>query len=403
MLRSSSASHSGWHTGLLLVSAAAAIALSISMGVRQSLGLFLTPMSQLEGISAASFGLAMAIQNLAWGISQPVTGYLADRFGSRIILLSVGPVYAVGLLLMAYGDALGLLVGGGVLLGLAVSGSAFGVVLGAVSRAASDKTRPLAVSLVSAAGSIGTLILAPLGQYWIETQGWQGALIGFAVIATTISLTALLLEKKPVDASAFDLKPRAAITVAMSHRGFLAMTAAFFACGFQLVFIATHLPGYIEICGLPPSVGASALALIGLFNAIGTIVIGLMGARFGNGLMLALVYLLRTLAIAVYIAFPASVETTLIFAAMMGLLWLSVAPLVSALITSMFGVANFGTLFGVMFLSHQVGSFFGAWLGGLSFDLTGDYQTAWLGLIVVGLIAFLLQITADDRPATASA
>lgn len=181
------------------------------------------------------------------------------------------------------------------------------------------------------------------------------------------------------------------------------MTLAFFACGFQLIFIATHLPGYLEICGLPPSVGATALALIGVFNAVGTVIIGFLGARFGAGLMLALVYLIRTLAIAVYVATPVSVETTLLFASVMGLLWLSVAPLVSALIARMFGVANFGTLFGVMFLSHQLGSFFGAWLGGLSFDLTGSYGAAWFSLVAVGLAAFLLQVTADDRPAPAPA
>tara|TARA_E500000318_G_C3547086_1_gene207192 strand:- start:174 stop:1385 length:1212 start_codon:yes stop_codon:yes gene_type:complete len=398
-----SVARTAWTPGLILVCIAAGTALSISMGLRQSLGLFLSPMAQISDITAGSFGLAMAVQNLAWGISQPVVGSLADRYGSRIILLCVGPVYALGLLLMAYGGTIGLFAGGGVLLGLAVSGSAFGVVLGAVSRAAPDKLRGVAVSIVSAAGSIGTLLLAPLGQYWIDHQGWQFALLAFAAIAASISLTAFLLSKKQADTPIPKPDPGNAIRTAFAHRGFLAMTIAFFACGFQLIFISTHLPGYLEICGLPPSVGATALALIGVFNAIGTIVIGVMGTRFGNGLMLALVYLLRTLAIAIYILTPVSLETTLVFASVMGLLWLSVAPLVSALITGMFGVANFGTLFGVMFLSHQIGSFFGAWLGGLSFDLTGDYQTAWLGLITVGLLAFLLQITADSKPVSSAA
>ncbi|MEX0828284.1 MAG: MFS transporter [Haliea sp.] len=391
-------SHSSWTWGFILVCVAAGIALSISMGVRQSLGLFLSPMTNNISVTVGSFGMAMAVQNLSWGITQPVIGLLADRFGSQIVLFCVGPIYALGLLLMAYGEAAGLLFGGGVLIGLAVSGSAFGVVLGAVSRAAPEESRALVVSIVSAAGSIGTLLLAPLGQHLIDAYGWQIALVAFAMIAGAISLMGLGLSGESNLTQDEKPEPFTAIRLALAHKGYVAMTIAFFACGFQLIFISTHLPGYIEICGLPPTVGATALALIGIFNAIGTLVIGIMGARYGNGLMLGLVYLLRTSAIAIYILTPVSIETTLIFASVMGLLWLSVAPLVSALITSMFGVANFGTLFGVMFLSHQVGSFFGAWLGGLSFDLTGNYLAAWWGLIAVGLLAFLLQISADEEP-----
>jgi predicted MFS family arabinose efflux permease len=398
MLGSKSVAATGWNISLALICTGAAIALAVSMGLRQSLGLLLSPMTRDAGVTAAGFGLAMAVQNLAWGFSQPFIGYFADRWGSRAVLLCAGPVYAAGLLLMAYGDAAGLLLGGGALVGLAVSGSAFGVVLGAVSRAASDGVRAVAVSIVSAAGSLGTLILAPLAQHLISTQGWQNALVLFAAISISISLTAVLLSKRTAQAVLPGPAPQAALTDALAHRGFLAMTAAFFACGFQLVFISTHLPGYLELCGLRPSVGAAALALIGVFNAVGTMVIGIMGARYGNSLMLALVYLLRTLAIALYVATPVSVETTLIFASVMGLLWLSVAPLVSALITNLFGVRNFGTIFGVMFLSHQIGSFFGAWLGGLLFDRTGAYQAAWLALIGVGFVAFLLQITANLTP-----
>jgi predicted MFS family arabinose efflux permease len=386
---SQSVGSTGWNISLVLICSGAAIALAVSMGLRQSLGLSLSPMTRDAGVTPAGFGLAMAVQNLALGFSQPFIGNLADRWGSRAVLPWVGPVYAVGLLLMAYGDAAGKCLGGRV--------------LGAVSRAASDGLLAIAVSIVSAAGSLGTLILAPLGQHWISTQGWQNALVLFAAVAILISLTAVLISKRTAQNDLPGQTPQTGLTEALSHRGFLAITAAFFACGFQLVFVATHLPGYREFCGLQPSVGAAALALIGVFNAVGTMVIGIMGARYGNSLMLALVYLLRMLGIALYVATSVSVATTLIFASIMGLLWLSMAPLVSALITNLFGVRNFGTIFSVIFLSHQIGSFFGAWLGGLLFDRTGDYQAAWLELIVFGIVAFLLQITARLTPRSAPA
>ncbi|MEM9358936.1 MAG: MFS transporter, partial [Pseudomonadota bacterium] len=368
-------------------------------GLRQSLGLFLTPMERDLGITAANFGLAMAVQNLAWGISQPVTGMLADRYGSRVVALFAGPVYVLGLIFMALGGAVGLHIGGGVLVGLAVAGSAFGVVLGAVARSVPDDKRAIAVSIVSAAGSIGTMVLAPLGQHLINDHGWQSALLAFAVVATVISVCGLALENRSSEVSDPDqANPVAAVRQAFAHPGFCAMTVAFLACGFQLVFISTHLPSYLEICGIAPSVGATALGLIGVANAIGTLALGILGARFGNSNVLCLVYLLRTAAIAVYVLVPVSVESTLIFAAAMGLLWLGVAPLVSAIITSMFGSANFGVLFGVMFFSHQLGSFAGAWLGGVSFDVTGNYTMAWWGLVFIGVIAALLQALADDRP-----
>lgn len=192
---------------------------------------------------------------------------------------------------------------------------------------------------------------------------------------------------------------RHAIAEALKNRSFVITTLAFFACGFQLIFIATHLPNFIAICGLPPSVGASALALIGICNAFGTLLAGYLCQRWGNGLVLALIYLLRTLSIALFFALPVSVETTLVFAAAMGFLWLSVVPPVSGLINGLFGPANFGALFGVMFLSHQVGAFLGAWLGGLSYQISGSYSVGWLSLIAVGMAAALLQLSAgNDRP-----
>lgn len=388
---------------LLYLLIAGSFVLSVAMGLRQSLGLFLAPMTTLSEISASAFGAAMAIQNLAWGVTQPFVGMLADRYGARTVVLVAGPVYGLGLLLMALAGEAGLHLGGGVLVGLAVSGSAFGVVLGAVARQAPEHAKAFAVSIVAAAGSIGTLILAPLGQHLIAVYGWVVALLIFAAVATSISMAGAALERRPEKS---DARPSTtsldAVREACAHRGFIAMSLAFFACGFQLVFMTTHLPTYLQLCGLSPQVGATALAVIGVFNAVGTLAIGALGARFGNAITLTMVYLIRTIAVAVFLATPVSVETTMLFAAVMGILWLSVVPLVSGLITSFFGAKHFGALFGVMFFSHQLGSFAGAWLGGVSLDLTGDYEIAWLALIAIGVLSVLLQATVSEppRPAT---
>lgn len=390
-----------WTPILLMVVATAAAVLSVSMGLRQSLGLFLEPMARGAGISAAAFGFAMAIQNLLWGISQPFMGGLADRYGGRTVVVVAGFAFAIGLSLMAVGGNAGLYLGGGLLAGFAIGSTSYGVLVGVVSRATPAEVRQTAVSIIAAAGSIGAFILAPVGQSMIENWGWRESLLGFAVIALSISVLAIPLDRGgTAGQSAKSEQPNAmnAIREAFAHPGYVAMTAAFFACGFQLIFIATHLPKYVSVCGLPPSVSAYALALIGLCNAFGTLLFGRLGLRFGNKLMLAMVYVLRTLAIAAYVFLPISAESTLVFAAAMGLLWLSVVPLVSGLIGSMFGVANFGILFGLMFLSHQVGAFLGAWLGGLTYDLSGSYFLAWVSLIGVGAAATLIQLLMDDRP-----
>ncbi len=395
-----SVSSNRWPTSLIVLVVASATVLSLAMGLRQTLGLFQINVTTDLGISAATFGFAMAIQNLAWGLSQPFVGALSDKLGSRPIVLVAGCVYALGLFLTAKAGGIGLQVGGGLMIGLALSGLAFGVMIGAVSRAASSETRPTAVAIVSAAGSLGTFVLAPIGQYLIQAQGWQTTLLVFAAIALLMAAIGFILDGAPPSANGPGQRPDAiaALREAVAHPGYLLMTLAFFACGFQLVFIVTHLPKYLVLCGIAPGVGATALALIGLCNAVGTLVLARLGARYGNKEMLAAVYLLRTLAIAAFVSIPVSTESTLMFAAAMGFLWLGVAPLVSALLTNMFGLTNFGTLHGVMFLSHQIGSFLGAWLGGLSYDLSGSYTIAWMALIGIGAIAALVQISMDERP-----
>jgi predicted MFS family arabinose efflux permease len=390
-------------TMLMLVMSATIV--SLSMGLRQSLGIFQTPMHDELGISATEFGFVLAVQSLVWGLAQPFVGVLADRFGTRIVLIGSALVYALGLAIMAparSGAPLDL--GGGVLAGIGVAGTGLGVVMGAVSRAVPIERRSQAVGAVAAAGSLGTFLLAPIGQMLVGGFGWRGALVAFAAIAAAMAALGIWVGRDASDAktaaemSADERGVGEVLLLALRHPGYMAMTAAFFACGFQLVFITTHLPAYLAFCGLPPAIGSTALALIGLFNTAGTYVVGLLGARYSQKRLLALVYLLRTAAIVVYVLTPVSAQSTLLFAVAMGLLWLSVAPLVSGIIGRMFGLKHFGTLYGVVFFSHQLGSAAGAMLGGTIFDLTGQYSMAWVALIVIGLLAFVLQWPMDDRP-----
>jgi len=384
---------------LLLLSA---LIISICMGLRQSLGLFMRPMTLELGISAATFGFAIALQNIVWGLSQPFVGALADRYGARPVLVGTALVYAAGLLLMVFSKSVpGGLEIAGFLAGVGTAGTGFGVLIGTVSRATPPEKRSQTVGLVAAAGSLGTMVLAPVGQGLIDGFGWQAAMVVFAAVAASMALLALPIREQPPaagGAGTVDQNLGEAVREATAHRGFLFMTLAFFACGFQLVFITTHLPAYLQYCGVAPGVGASALALIGLFNTVGTYVFGLLGARYSQKHLLALIYLLRTLFIVVFLLLPVSATSTLVFAAAMGLLWLGVAPLVTGIIGRVFGLTHFNTLYGIVFLSHQVGSFFGAWMGGVLFDRMGNYDLAWSALIVIGVTAFLLQWFMDERP-----
>lgn len=378
------------------------VIISICMGLRQSLGLFMPPMTLALGISATTFGFAIALQNVVWGLSQPFVGAAADRYGARPVLIGTALLYAAGLLLMIYAQTLpAALQIGGFLAGVGTAGTGFGVLIGTVSRATPEERRSQTVGLVAAAGSVGTLVLAPIGQRLIDGFGWQAALVAFAAIAASMALLSLPIREQPVAQTGRSVAGQnlgEAVREATAHRGYVLMTLAFFACGFQLVFLTTHLPTYLALCGVAPTVGATALGLIGLFNAIGTYCFGLLGARYSQKHLLALIYLLRTALIVVFLLVPVSAASTLVFAAAMGLLWLGVAPLVTGIIARVFGLTHFNTLYGIVFLSHQLGSFFGAWMGGVVYDRTGDYDVAWGALIVIGLTAFMLQWLMDERP-----
>jgi predicted MFS family arabinose efflux permease len=387
---------------MLLLIVLSGLIISLAMGLRQSLGLFMTPMSIDFGISAATFGFAIALQNIVLGLAGPFVGAMGDRYGARPVLIVTALIYAAGLLLMVYARSFpGALEVAGFLMGVGTAGTAFGVLMGTISRATPPEKRSQTVGLVAAAGSLGTFFLAPIGQWLIDGFGWKAAMFTFAAIAASIVLLALPIREPRVSSGP---SPQAnlglgeAVRQAMAHRGYLFMTLAFFACGFQLVFLTTHLPAYLALCGVAPGVSATALGLIGLFNAIGTYIFGLLGARYSQKHLLALIYLLRTLFIVIFLLVPVSAASTLVFAAAMGFLWLGVAPLVTGIIGRVFGLTHFNTLYGVVFLSHQVGSFFGAWMGGIVFDLAGSYDFAWGALIVIGLTAFTLQWLMDERP-----
>src|SRR5438874_626504 len=386
---------------MLVLLILSSVIISVCMGLRQSLGIFMRPMTVELGISAATFGFSIALQNIVWGLSQPFVGAVADRYGARPVLITTACLYAAGLVLMVFAKTLpGALQLGGFLAGIGTAGTGFGVLIGTISRATPPERRTQTVGMVAAAGSLGTMVLAPLGQWLINDFGWHSALLAFAAIAASMALISLPI-REPSQKHSIDTKNQRlgdALREAMSHRGYLFMTMAFFACGFQLVFITTHLSTYLQICGVPPGVAASALGLIGLCNAIGTYLFGLLGARYSQKHLLALIYLLRTLIIIVFLLAPISQASTLIFAAAMGFLWLGVAPLITGIIGRVFGLTHFNTLYGIVFLSHQVGSFFGAWMGGLVLDRFGNYNVAWGALIAVGLTAFTLQWLMDERP-----
>jgi predicted MFS family arabinose efflux permease len=383
--------------GLLIV--LSGVIISICMGLRQSLGLYMQPMGVELGISAAAFGFSIALQNIVWGASQPFVGALADRYGPRPVLVGTAIVYAAGLLLMLAARSFpGALEIAGFMIGIGAAGTGFGVLMGTVSRATPPERRSQTIGLVAACGSLGTFVIAPLGGFLIDGFGWRVAMAAFAAIAASMVLLSLPIREAVAGVAGKKQHLGDAVREALAHRGYLFMTLAFFACGFQLVFLTTHLPAYLALCGVAPGVGATALGLIGLFNAVGTYIFGHLGARYSQKHLLALIYLARTAIIVAFLLVPVSAASTLVFASAMGFLWLGVAPLVTGIIGRVFGLTHFNTLYGIVFFSHQVGSFFGAWMGGIVFDWAGNYDFAWGALIVIGLAAFTLQWLMDERP-----
>jgi predicted MFS family arabinose efflux permease len=386
-----------------LILGGAAVMLSLAMGMRQSFGLFQPHIIRDVGVTAADFSLAISIQNIVWGITQPFIGLLADRYGARWVAVGGALVYIVGLTTMIFASGtLMLIVGAGICVGVALSCTASSIAMSVTSRTVSAAKRSLAMGSVSAIGSLGLVLAAPLAQSLITNAGWQVALVFFLGLAAVMIPAAFMAggaDKFPVQSGLGDnLSVGETVRVALGHSGYVVMALAFFVCGLQLVFITTHLPTYLALCGMDPGLGASTLALIGLFNVIGSYLFGWLGGIYPKQYLLGGIYLLRSLAVGLYFLFPPSITSTLVFGAAMGTLWLGVVPLVNGLVAQLFGLRYMATLTGIAFFSHQIGSFLGAWGGGLIYDSLGSYDRAWQAAVLIGIIAGLAQMTMNVNP-----
>lgn len=386
-----------------IVIACAAFIVTLAMGVRQSFGLFLPQMSVDIGISRSDFGLAMALQNLLFGLVQPFVGALADKHGAGRIVLAGALLYALGLLGAALAtDAIGLHISFGLLIGMAQSATTFVVVLGAVGRVVSPEKRSGAFGIVTAGGSLGQFLVVPLASMLLGDIGYHQTLWIMAGLVGLCGLLAIGVAGRTDGGSGLVLEveqsAREALREAAAHRGYWLLNAGFFVCGFHIAFIATHLPAYLDDKGLGIAIGAQVLALVGLFNILGSYVFGRAGDLMRQKYILSALYTARSAVIALFLLLPLTHASALVFAGAMGFLWLGTVPLTSGIVGRIFGVRHLSMLYGIVFLSHQVGSFFGAWMAGLIFDATGSYNIAWGFAIALGLFAGLVHLPIADAP-----
>jgi MFS family permease len=389
-----------WRNPTLVIVAGCAIAI-VTFGVRTSFGLFTAPLAELRGWDRETFALAIAVQNLLWGLGQPFAGAIADRYGAGRVLAVGGAVYALGVALMSQATTpAGLVFSGGVLVGLGLSGGSFTIVIAAFARLVREDRRSWAMGLATAAGSMGQFLFAPLGQGFITAYGPATALLALsAFVAIVPILAAALSGRGEADEDGAEVSSRAALRAAVGHPSYMLLTCGFFVCGFHIAFISTHLPPYLTDLGLSHSLAAWALALIGLFNVIGAYSAGILGGTYPRRLLLSAIYLGRGLAFTLFVLVPASTASVLVFAAAMGLLWLSTVPLTSGLVALMFGTRHVGMLFGVVFLSHQIGAFIGALLGGAVYDRTGSYDLMWVLCILLSVGAAIVHLPIREQRA----
>lgn len=381
-----------------------AIILALSLGVRHAFGLYLVPMSHEFGWGHNVFSLAIAMQNLIWGAVQPISGAFADKYGSKIVVAVGGALYALGLLLMAVSST-GLLLNlsVGLILGLALSATSFPVLLSAVGRAAPPEKRSLAMGIASAAGSFGQFIMLPSTLLLLQSLGWSGALIVSAILIVLIVPLAWMLKapmyQNPNASSVSQpaLGFKQVLVIAKNHKPFWFLALGFFVCGFQVVFIGIHLPSYLIDHGFNATTGTVFLALVGLFNIVGTYTAGWLGGRYSKPHLLMWLYGLRGISIIAFLILPLSIWTIYAFGIIMGLLWLSTVPLTNGIVANMFGIKYLTMLSGIVFFTHQVGSFFGGWLGGLNHDLTGNYNAIWIVSIALSAFAVLVHFWVDEE------
>ena len=389
-----------------------AFIMTIALGVRHSFGLFLQPMSLSNEWGREVFAFSIAMQNLVWGVAQPFVGRMADRLGAAITMMIGGALYATGLFLMAMVESPGMLTfSAGVLIGLGLSGTTFPVVFGAVSRAMPPEKRSMAMGISMALGSLGQFAFLPGGLFLINSIGWSSALTVLACFALLIMALAWpLFERKKqtenltVQATSIPGTPElgmwASLRQAMQHRAFLMLSVGYFVCGFQILFISVHLPSYLQDNGIPASAGSTALALIGLFNILGSYLAGLWGGKFRKPMLLTGIYSLRGVLIVAFVLAPLSTWSVYLFAAGMGVLWLSTVPLTTGTVSAMFGVKNLSMLGGLVFMFHQFGAFVGGWLGGLLFDATGSYTLVWWICVALSAIAAAVNWPIKEQSAT---
>ena len=376
-----------------------ALIVTLSMGIRHGFGLWLQPVTMDRGWSRETFALAIAIQNLSWGIVGPFAGALSDRFGAFKVLLVGAVFYALGLIFMGLStSALAFMGSAGVLLGMAQSGTTYAVVYGVIGRNVAANKRSWAMGVTAAAGSFGQFLMVPVENGLINGVGWQNALFILGIAALAIVPLAFGLKEPAVAVvKGPQQSMKAAVREAFAHPSFLLLMAGYFVCGFQVVFIGVHMPSYLKDHGLTPDVATTALALIGLFNVVGTYAAGSLGERMPKKYILSAIYALRAVAITVFLNVPLTPWSVYIFAAVMGTLWLSTVPPTNAVIAQIFGVKYLSMLGGFVFLSHQCGSFLGAWLGGRLYNMTGSYDVVWWIAVALGVFAALVNLPVKEQ------
>ncbi len=378
-----------------------ALILALSLGIRHGFGLWLQPMSVDHGWGREVFAFAIAVQNLIWGVTQPFTGSIADRFGAGRAILVGAVLYVAGLMLMAASNTPGLLtLSAGFLIGFGLSGTTFSIVFGAVSRALPPEKRSLGMGIAGAVGSAGQFIMLPGSMALISGFGWAVALVVIgAIAALMVPLSLGLRERQAIARQPTDISVRAALAEAYRHNGFRLLSFGYFVCGFQVVFIGVHLPAFLVDRGLAPEAGMTVLALVGLFNIAGSLMAGYLGGRYPKPMLLAAIYTVRGIAIALFVfVVPISAASAYVFGIAMGFLWLGTVPLTNGVVATVFGVRNMAMIGGVAFFFHQVGSFLGGWLGGYVFDRTGSYDSVWAICIGLSVIATLLNLPIKERP-----
>ncbi len=383
----------------------ACILLAINFGLRSSMGFFMKPISETFGYGREVFAFSLALQNLFWGLSQPIAGAVADRYGSVKAIVGGSLLYALGLYVTANaGDSWDLHTGAGILIGMGVAGTGFGVVLPAMARMVAPEKRAFALGLGTAAGSAGQFLLIPVARGFIESYGWQTALIIMAVGALTMVLLSAPFAGDTVGKQSLEDESKQtmkeALKEASCHIHYWLLVAGFFVCGFQLSFITVHMPAYLSDQGFDSSVAATSLALIGLFNIIGSLGSGYLSGISSMKWLLVYNYSGRAIILVLFLIFPISTFSVYAFSITTGLLWLATVPPTSGLVAQMFGLKYMGTLYGIVFLNHQLGSFAGVWLGGYLFDNTGSYDIVWWSTAIIAAITAIIHIFIDERPVT---